>query len=167
MANLGNFDASQIDPSNNFDPVPAGEYLTVIVASEAREARSGKGRYLSLELEIVDGPYRGRKLWDNINLWHENPTVREIAQRTLSQICHAVGVLQPQDSAELHGKPLVAIVRVEDDKQYGPRNVIKGYKSAGGQAAQPAAPGIPPAQPQPAQPQAAAVPPWQAAPQGV
>ena len=162
MANLGNFDASQIDPSNSFDPVPAGEYLAVIVASEAKEAQTGKGRYLNLELEIIDGPYRGRKLWDIINLWHESDTVRSIAQRTLSQICHAVGVLQPQDSTELHGKPLVAIVRVKDDGQYGPRNVIKGYKSSGGQAAQPAAPTVPPAQPQP---QAAAHP-WQSAPQG-
>ncbi len=161
MANL-NFDATQVDPNNNYEAIPAGEYPAVIVSSEAKQAKSGRGQYLNLELEVVDGEFRGRKLWDILNLWHDNATARDIAQRTLSQICHAVGVLQPRDSSELHGKPMIAIVRVEDDANYGKRNVIKGYKAMAQSAPQP----TPQPHTAPQQPQGASVPPWQTAPAG-
>jgi hypothetical protein len=34
MANLNGFDANQVEPTGDFDPVPAGKYLAVFADSE-------------------------------------------------------------------------------------------------------------------------------------
>ena len=64
------------------------------------------GKYLWLMLDILEGPQQGRKVFDQLNLVNANPTTVEIAQRTLSAICHATGRLQVNDSDELHLIPL-------------------------------------------------------------
>ena len=61
---------------------------------------------------MLDGPYKGRKLFDRLNLVNANPVTVEIAQRTLSAICHATGRMQVQDSEELHLIPFIADVQV-------------------------------------------------------
>src|SRR5687768_10917949 len=102
MANLGNFNAHEVDPNSQFDPVPAGKYLAVITASEAKPTRSGKGSFLELTFEILEGDYKGRKLWARLNLENPSEMAVKIARAELSAICHATGVMQPKDSMELH-----------------------------------------------------------------
>ncbi len=135
MAEL-NFNATGIDTTSTFDPVPAGEYPVIITESEVRDTKSGTGRYLNMTLEIQGGQFQGRKLFDRLNLWNQNAQAVEIAQRQLAQACHAVGLLQVADSSELHFKPLTAIVRVRNEPGQNPQNEIRGYKPAGGVAAQ-------------------------------
>lgn len=135
MAEL-NFNATGIDTTSTYDPVPAGEYPVIITESEVRDTKNGLGRYLNLTLEIQGGQFQGRKLWDRLNLWNNNAKAVEIAQRQLAQACHAVGLLQVADSSELHFKPMIAIVRVSNEPGQNPQNEIRGYKPAGGVAAQ-------------------------------
>lgn len=123
-----NFDASQVNPESQFAPVPNGEYPVVISESEMLQTKNGNGQYLQLVLEIIDGPYKGRKVWDRLNLVNTNTTAVEIAQRALSQICHAVGVLQLQDTVMLHNKPLVARLVVKQSPGYDDSNEVKEYK---------------------------------------
>lgn len=136
-----NFDASGIDPTDNFGVIPAGTYLVHIVQSEMRQSKSGSGQYLWLELDILDGPYKGRKLWPMINLRNANPDVAARAQRELAAICHAVGVMRAADSEMLHFKPLQVKVRVRPagpDKHGVHRdeqNEIRGYEKAGARPA--------------------------------
>ena len=90
---------------------------------------------------------------DRLNLNNPNQIAVDIAQRTLSAICHATGVMTPQHSSELHDKPLVVKVAVKAaDGQYSASNEIKGYSSAKTNGAATAAPAAAPA--------AAAAPPW-------
>ena len=92
MANLGTtFDATSIEPAKAFEVLPPGQYPAQIVDSETRVTKDGNGQYLWLEIDMLDGPYKGRKLFDRLNLINANPTTVEIAQRTLSAICHATG----------------------------------------------------------------------------
>lgn len=136
MATL-QFNATNIDPTTSFDPLPAGDYHVIITESEVKPTKAGDGQYLQLKLEVQSGEFAGRTLFDRLNLWNNNRQAQEIAQRTLSQICHAVGVLQVNDSQELHHKPLVASVKVKPASgNYDASNEIKGYKVA---AMQPAA----------------------------
>jgi len=129
---LDGFNAEEIQP-DSFDALPAGWYEVMIVESENKETKAGTGSYLQLTLEVVSGEHRGRKLWDRLNLDNPNSTAVEIAQKTLSAICRAVGVLRPQDSAELHDKLMLA--KVISKKYEGEdRNEIKGYKEAGAKA---------------------------------
>lgn len=131
MANLA-FDANQVDPTDQFEVLPAGDYPVMIVDSEMKPTKDNRGQYLQLTLEVIDGPCRGRKMWDRLNLQNPNQQAVEIAQRSLSQICHAVGVLQVNDSAELHDKPMVARVKVRPARgQYPESNEVSQYKPAG------------------------------------
>ena len=119
------FDANTVEPSN-FDVYPAGKYLAQIVASEMRPTKDGRGQYLFLELDILEGQFAGRKLFDRLNLVNDNPDTVDIATRTLSSICRATGQMQVKDSEQLHLIPLIADVRVRPPKgQYGESNSIR------------------------------------------
>jgi hypothetical protein len=149
MPNLNGFDANNVEPVPSFDPIPAGQYLAMIVASEEKTSKHGN-KFLSLEFEVIDGPYKGRKLWTNLNLSHPNPETVKFARAELSEICKAVGVLKPQDSVQLHNLPMLINVKCANRKDTGElQNRIKGYalKAAAG------------SQPQQA-PAAGTTPPW-------
>jgi len=129
MADLGGFNAHNVAPNEGFDVIPAGEYDAVIVASEVKPTTSGNGRYLKLEIQILNGQYQNRKLWDNLNIWNSSEEAVKIAKGTLSAICRAVNVMSPNDSAELHNKPLRIKVAIAKSAEYGDQNKIKAYKS--------------------------------------
>lgn len=125
--NLSGFHAGDYQP-NSFDALPAGDYDVCIVASEMKPTKAGTGSYLQLTLQVLGGEYANRKLFDRLNLNNPNATAVQIARGTLSAICRAVGVMDPNDSSELHNKGMKAVVRVEKDADGNPSNVIKGYK---------------------------------------
>lgn len=138
MADLSGFDASQVEPAGEFEPIPAGKYVAIITHSEMKPTRSGTGRYLELTFQIVEGQYKGRMLWARLNLENPNPTAVQIARGELSAICRAVGVMAPKDSVELHNLPLVVSVRCkrrEDTDEI--TNEIKGYAKRESAAGQP------------------------------
>lgn len=130
MASFGEsgFDANTVEPNQGFDVLPAGEYDAVIVASEIKTTTAGDGKYLKLELQVLNGQFQNRKIWDQLNIWNPNAQAVQIAKGTLSAICRAVNVLTPKDSSELHNKPLRIKLAVKKDDTYGDKNVIKAYK---------------------------------------
>lgn len=167
MLPTGPFNAADVEPADDFTPIPAGEYLMQIIDSDMKPTRDGTGQYLELTLQIIDGQYKGRLCWDRLNLVNKSQKAVEIAQRTLSAICRAVGVPSVQDSAQLHNKPLIGKVKYVDAQgQYDAKNEMKAYKPASAapatpaQAAQPA-PAQSAAPAQPAAP-ASSRPPWAA-----
>jgi len=153
MATL-NFNANLVEPVQDFEPLPAGQYEAVAIESEMVPTKSGNGSYLKITFEVLTEEYKGRKLWARLNLSNPNRTAVEIAQKELSAICRAVGVLEPKDSSELHDIPLMLRVVTVDSGQ-GPKNEIRAY------TARSAAPAASPA-PTAAQPQkpAAGKAPW-------
>lgn len=123
-----NFNATEISPATTLEAIPAGRYQVVITDSELKMTKNGSGSYLELTFEIISGEYTKRRLWSRLNIQNSNPTAVEIAQRELSAICHAVEVLQPQDSSELHNRPLTVMVRCVKNPETGElQNEIKGY----------------------------------------
>jgi len=81
-----------------------------------RPTKDGRGQYLYLELDILDGQFAGRKLFDRLNLVNDNPDTVDIAKRALSSICRATGQMQVKDSEQLHLIPMIADVRVRPPK---------------------------------------------------
>lgn len=128
MAQLGQvFDAQSVEPNAPRDILPPGKYNAQVVRSEMKETSTG-GQMLVLEMEILDGEFANRHVWDRLNLVNNNPKAVEIAQQTLSAICRATGQLQVSDSEQLHMKPLSITVAVRPAQgQYGPQNDVKGY----------------------------------------
>ena len=130
MAQIPFFNAAEVEPSTGFSAIPAGKYLAVITEDEMKETRSGGGQYLKLTFEIIDGEYKGRKLWVNLNLVNANPKAVEIARADLSAICRAVGVMQLQDTVQLYNLPLVINVKCKKDPETDEmRNEVKGYEA--------------------------------------
>jgi len=128
MADLGTFNAHEVEHSTEFEPIPAGKYLAVITESLQKPTKSGAGTYLQLTFQIIDGPYKGRLLWSRLNLQNANPTTVQIARAELSAICRAVGVMTPKDSLELHNLPLLITVKSRKRTDTGEAvNEVKGY----------------------------------------
>lgn len=170
MANIGNFDANSVEPSQPFDLLPSGKYVMHIVNSEMRSTKSGEGQYLWLELDILDGSHKGKKQWERLNLVNSNAQAVDISQRTLSAICRAIGKMQVSDSEMLHFQPMLVTVKVKPagpDKQGIHReaqNLIGGYEPVSGSGV-PTAPrtfGNAPAASTAAKP-ATSTPPWRKA----
>lgn len=171
------FNAQNVAPATGTpDPVPAGWYNVVMVGSERKPTKAGDGAYLECTFKVIDGPYAERQLWERLNLWNGNPVAVEIAYGELSAIAHAVGVLQVQDSQQLHGLPLKAKVKykaADPEGGYDASNEIGAYRNinepvevvsqlanpatgAPAAAAPPSMPAMPAAAPTPAAPAAPA-----------
>ena len=134
MANIGQpFDATTVEPNTGPPPaMPTDWYNVMITESEMKQTKQGDGGYLEIVLKVLDGPHAGRLAWDRLNLYNPNPVAVEIAQKTLSAICHAVNVFQVQDSVVLHGIPMMArIVYKPAEGQYDESNDVKGYAKIG------------------------------------
>ena len=129
MSNLSgyNFDASTIEPSSSFDPIPAGWYKAIISASEIKPTRDGYGEYLSLTLQVIEGQYANRLVFARLNLKNANDKAVDIARKDLAAICRAVGVMSPKASEELHDKPLMIKVKVRPAQgEYDASNDVGG-----------------------------------------
>lgn len=133
MADLGfQFDATQVEPATRPPALPLGWYNGMITQSEIKKTKDGAGAYAELGIKVVDGPHAGRMVFDRLNIWNQNPQAAEIAQRTLSAICHATKVFQVQNTQQLHGIPFQFRVTVKPaDGQYDEGNEVKGYAALG------------------------------------
>lgn len=155
------YNPDEIEPGNDFSAFEAGEYRAMIEGSDVAELKSGKGVGLNLKWKLSDGqPNAGRVVFQLINYQHESAQAQLIGQQQLKAICEAVGhsgLLE--DSEVLHNVECRVRIAVEQDKdkQYPPKNVIKGVKplEAGAPVGKPAAsapakPAAAPAKPAPA-----------------
>ncbi len=122
------FDAQEVEPTIEFEPVPAGKYLAVIIESEVKLNKKETGSYLQLTFQIIEGEFKNRFLWARLNLDNPSATAVKIARAELSAICRAVGVMAPGDSVQLHNLPLVISVKCKNRKDTDEiQNEIKGY----------------------------------------
>lgn len=164
MCAMLNFNASTVDPQQSFEPVPDGWYTVLMTKSEVKPTKDQQGAYLETELTIQDeGKQKGRKIFYRLNIKNANPVAQEIAYKQLSAICHAVGVIQCEDSQQLHGLPfkVKVVVKVDPTGKYDPANEVKAIKSVHEDAPLAAPAFAAAAAPTAAAPAAAgAVPPW-------
>jgi hypothetical protein len=164
MASI-NFDANTVEPAEAFDVLPKGKYLCMAVNSEIKPTKNGSGDYLELTFEVLDGNGKGRKIWERLNIRNSNKKAEEISQRQLSALCRAIGVMNLQDTDQLHNIPVMINVDIETREGYSPQNRVKGYEPAGGTAPVASSPALrtpaPAAAPAPqAAPAASSTPVW-------
>lgn len=125
---LLNFDASQVAPSVPYETLPPGKYLVEITETEMKPTKNGTGEMLQIEFTVIEGEFKNRKVWDRLCLRHPNSETVKIANANLSAICHAVGVMRPGESIELHHIPLVISVKCKTDDSTGEiHNEVKSY----------------------------------------
>jgi hypothetical protein len=133
MTSFFQFDASTVEPQKPMDktPVPAGTYLAQIIESEVKPLKSGNGTGMALTFEILDKAFAKRRIWTNLNVQHTNPVAQQIGQQQLSSICRAVNVIRMTETSQLHNRPLKIRVKIRKDEQYGDKNEVTDYESAG------------------------------------
>lgn len=129
MASLTDLDLKNTQAGGSFEPIPAGEYPAILVHSEKKPTKDGTGARLELKFQILNGPYQNRTLFDGLNIINKSAQAQQIGRGQLKALCLACGVPDPNDSAELHNRPLNIRVAIGKDQNGNPRNEIKGYKS--------------------------------------
>jgi len=128
MFDLRGFGANKVEPTGGFEPIPDGKYVAVIIGSEEKVTKSGKGSVLQLTFRIIEGPFTDRLIRAWLNLDNPNATAVKIACEQLAAICLAVDVPTPNSSLELHDLPLVIHVKCKKRDDTGEMvNEIKGY----------------------------------------
>ena len=152
MAFVG-FNAKTVPPAtgSTFELLPKGRYLGVCTETEIKTNSAKTGEYLKLTFELIEGSYKGRKLFEQLNIRHPNPKAVEIALSQLSSLCHAIDVMEVADSSALHNIPVLLEVGIEKGRDgYEDRNRIYSYLSAKSGASIPppkTATGLPPLTP--------------------
>ena len=126
------FDASDIETSSSFDPMPAGNYNVIITESEVKDTKNGTGQYISLKMCVFDGDFENRIIFSNINFKNASETAQKIGKQQLASLCKAVGVLTPKDSSDLHDLPLVVKVSIRQAQNgYDAQNEVKAFLKYG------------------------------------
>jgi len=128
MADLNGFNANEVEPTVDLEPIPAGKHVAVIIDSVMKTTKKGTGKYLEFTFQVIEGEYKNRLLWARFNLENPSPVAVKIARAKLSTICKAVGVIIPGDTVKLHNLPLEINVRCKKRDDTGEMiNEIKGY----------------------------------------
>lgn len=124
------FNAANHAPlTDEFTAIPHGTYNVQIVNAEEKTTQSG-GQMIVLTFELLDGKYKGRKIWNNYNVVNDNPKAVDIAMRGLSTICQLVGVagFDANTFGVLYGKPFAVKLGISKDEQTGAeRNKVNAY----------------------------------------
>ena len=166
------FDINSVEKrESNYELLPAGWYTAQVVESALNDLKSGNGRAIKLTFQVLSDQFRGRKVWMQLNVRHNNPQTETIAQQQLRELCEAIGLPRMTDTTQLHNRPMQIRVKVrkDDSGKYEDQNEVSGFKpvAAGSPTAtMPMPQRTPPAFPAfqvgaPAAPAAeGAVPPW-------
>jgi len=147
-----NFNASQYEPSTGAaDVFETGEYPFQIVGSELLPTKSGTGHMIIFTLSCLDEGMKGRRLTVRLNVVNQSAQAVEIAFRELSAISHVCGILNWQDTQQLHGRPfrvrVEKVARSDDLSKFG--NEVRGYLDSQGNLPGKGASMAPSAAPQP------------------
>lgn len=118
------FNSNDYEPLGTFEAIPPGNYTVQIEKTELRTTKKGDGHYVWLEMVVLEGQYKGRKLWDQINI--DNPSVKcaEMGRKAFGDLVRAAGYQKVSNTDVLLQSIVVAVVKVKDSQ-----NEIRTYKS--------------------------------------
>ena len=109
------------------EPLPDATYTMTVIDSERRTPRSGDGEYIQLALRVMSGKYEGRVIFHRLHVVTTNATTRRIAEAELASICRAARVNRLNDTAELHGIPIIVTIGTRRDASGQLLNVPRSY----------------------------------------
>lgn len=142
MAGL-NFDMGSYEPdAGGFgDPLPEGWYDAMVDESSVEPTKDNATTgncYAKLRFSIIDGEFKGRKVFKNFNIKNSNPQAEEIGRKQLTAVGHAVGVPNATDTSQLHAVPMHIKVTLRkggpkdpsnpDGEKYPDQNEISTFK---------------------------------------
>ena len=130
-----NFNTEDVEPSG-FEPLPEGEYKVILQSADGPiETANKTGSYLKLKFQVIEGEFKNRIVFENLNLWRTGNTEKDkttirIAQSRLRDLCLAVGKTRIKDTMELVNKPLIVRLKVRDSGgNFGLQNEIVAHRA--------------------------------------
>lgn len=130
-------DPTNYDTSDTSDPLPPGEYPVIIEKAEIRNTKAGTGKYVWVQLRVIEGQHENRVAFHNMNIKNPNPTAEQIGRKDLAILAAAIGITL-KDTSQLIDKAVVAKLKVKDND-----NAVVTYKPYGVAPKQPAADSAP------------------------
>jgi hypothetical protein len=116
--------------SDPFTPLPADWYEAEILSSEVKSTKAKDGKYISLKFVILEGEFKDRFVFTNLNIVNKSDVAVRIAQSDLKKICDACGVDSLEDTEDLHNVPMQIKLSVKPEtSQWPAKNEIKDFKS--------------------------------------
>lgn len=121
------FNARNVQPASGFEPWSEGWNPLVITKSNMRAVKdNANAGYLELQVEAIDGIYKGKTNFIRLNIQNPSQQAVDIAHRTLSAICHVIGVYDVQEMPGtdncvpmLHGRPFQARCTLQKNSETG------------------------------------------------
>lgn len=127
------------DDMKDFSLLPKDKYLCSIKKSEMKPTQSNKdgeteNEMLAMEAVVLEGKFKDRIIFINLNLVNESEQAVEISNEELGTICRACGIDEEiDDSDELHGIPFYAEVYIKKGKgDRSDQNEISMYTKSDG-----------------------------------
>jgi len=116
MANLFNLGLDpDVKEQQDFTIIEPGNYRAVIVKDDLKSTRNGNGKYLEIEIQIIEGKYSGEKIIDRLNIINQSMQAQNIGQGKLKRICKMLDAqYPPADTSDLYGKPFEILVDIEE-----------------------------------------------------
>lgn len=128
----------------DFQPLEAGDYLVRMNRAEEKPTKNGKGTIISAGFEVVNGGSKGRLVFHNFLVEHDNPKAQEIGNKQLDEYLRAVGagglegINYDRTLLEQWTEiPFIAFLKIEEPREYQAadgttktskaRNVIKKF----------------------------------------
>lgn len=124
------FDARSYEPSASptRSPLPRAEYPAIVIDSALKTTKAGDGQYIELTIQVIDGEYSGRRIWDRLNVNNPNKGAEDTAKGALKSLCAACRVDELVDTAQLHDLPFT--LSLDLDRKDPSRNRVMAYLPA-------------------------------------
>lgn len=132
MANLnGQYDPDAGVPGT-FEVFAAGPQPMEFTETDIIPTKAGTGKLLKYKLRITQGDLEDRLVFGQMNLQNPNPIATKIGQEEFRAAREVTGVLEPEDTQDLHFKEFIGFVKITPAKgDYDAKNEIdwgKTYK---------------------------------------
>lgn len=137
----------KIDPNaeapGDFEVFEAGIYPLELTESDIKATKAGTGELFTYKIRITGGDLEDRLIFGQLNLVNPNEIATKIGQSEFLALRTVVGVLEPDDTDELHFREFQGVVKITPAKgDYKAKNEVdwgKTLKLFNGEEVKPAA----------------------------
>jgi hypothetical protein len=73
------------------EALPKGFYRVMISESEGKDTKAGTGRYLLVTFDVIEGDFKGRKIWHMFNVQNRSEQAQAIGRGQMKALLEAIG----------------------------------------------------------------------------
>ena len=102
---------------NSLPLIPSGQYQALIMNSELKPTKAG-GQMVVFYIFITHGEYAHTEFKEYVNIINKSEEAVRIGCQTIANIGKAIGISSVSTTEQLHNKPLMIEVGVENGKEW-------------------------------------------------